>query len=241
MTTNEIRVENTKKNLEKLHKKLDRIKTALSTGKNPYCYDEYDFKRTTREIEELTGKLEIYKAKVEAEKNIETIEVIETFLEEWKCKAIGWYKEDFRNLLIYLKERELRKQEFEEWKKTHRDMGERRKKEKELGLDYMSYQEELKERFNSLTIKLMDYRSEWETQLEKWVEVEKVAKRKSLIARVKDIVGEITDATGLYVADNAEINGFIVGNCGKAEVTTISAGGYNIQCFHYRVLVKKIK
>lgn len=62
--------------------------------------------------------------------------------------------------------------------------------------------------------------------------------------RIKEIVGEVTDYSGLYLTQGNEwegvvINGMIKGTDGKAIVETIGAGGYNIQKFHYRTLVKK--
>ena len=38
-----------------------------------------------------------------------------------------------------------------------------------------------------------------------------------------------------------DINGIIVGTEGKAKIQTIGAGGYNIQCFHFRTLIHEIK
>ena len=40
---------------------------------------------------------------------------------------------------------------------------------------------------------------------------------------------------------NGEINGIAEGEKGRAKVETIGAGGYNIQCYHFRVLVNKIE
>ena len=62
-----------------------------------------------------------------------------------------------------------------------------------------------------------------------------------LVNKVTDITGEITDITRLYVANDGSLNGVIIGENGTAKVETIVAGGYNIQCLHYRVLVHKIK
>ena len=61
--------------------------------------------------------------------------------------------------------------------------------------------------------------------------------------RVKEKVGEATDWAGLYVTqgnewEGAVINGVVKGTKGTAYVDTIGAGGWNIQKFHYRTLVK---
>lgn len=56
--------------------------------------------------------------------------------------------------------------------------------------------------------------------------------------KVTEKCGQITDAAGLKIGMNGTINGRIIGTTGSATVETILAGGYNIQCLHYRVLVK---
>lgn len=87
--------------------------------------------------------------------------------------------------------------------------------------------------------------------LEKQIEQEKNNKLIDLMTRVSKITGEILDATYLYIADDGNLNGYIIGKDGKAEVETIGAGGYNEhvildsgrrgQCYHFRVLVKPRK
>lgn len=66
----------------------------------------------------------------------------------------------------------------------------------------------------------------------------------NLWKRVKEITGEITDAKGLFVtAGNngyAVINGLVIGNEGTARIDSIEAGGYNIQRWHIRTLVKEV-
>lgn len=64
--------------------------------------------------------------------------------------------------------------------------------------------------------------------------------------RISEIVGEVTDYSGLHITQGNEwegtvINGIVEGTNGKALVETIGAGGWNIQKFHYRTLVKRIK
>ena len=62
-----------------------------------------------------------------------------------------------------------------------------------------------------------------------------------LIGRIMSTVGTITDAAALYIGPEGDINGIIVGTEGKAKIQTIGAGGYNIQCFHFRTLIHEIK
>lgn len=76
--------------------------------------------------------------------------------------------------------------------------------------------------------------------LDKELEKEKNNKLLDLMNRVTAITGIITDTTNLKINAKGDIDGIIYGEKGNCKVTTIDAGGYNIQCFHYRVLVKKI-
>ena len=69
------------------------------------------------------------------------------------------------------------------------------------------------------------------------------AKRKydNIIERTNEITGTISDASGLSVGNKGELDGIVIGERGTARVHTIGAGGYNIQCFHFRVLVHPVK
>ena len=80
--------------------------------------------------------------------------------------------------------------------------------------------------------------------VEKMVAREVKNKRAAFINQCEKHIGKILDASHLTLAFNGfvgEINGYVIGETGKAKVETISAGGYNIQRYHYRTLVKKIK
>lgn len=59
-----------------------------------------------------------------------------------------------------------------------------------------------------------------------------------LVERTSHIVGKITDWSDLSFTIRG-LNGVVKGTNGTAEVTTVRAGGYNIQRLHYRVLVKR--
>lgn len=77
-------------------------------------------------------------------------------------------------------------------------------------------------------------------QLAKDLNEEANRKYDFIIERTNAIVGEITDASGLSVGSKQDLNGFIVGTRGTAKVQTIGAGGYNIQCFHFRTLINAV-
>ena len=241
----DVRIENTKNKIQKLEQKLARIKTALETGKNPYCYEERDVRITTSDLNHANATLAELTEKKMADERMEQIPAIEEFLNAWKLKAIEWHEHDFAKLQNYLAEYRSKKEEFRQWRIEqfqneyirNKEMFE---KEKELGLDYETHQKKLRIGFNSISIRLLDFRQNWKPELERLMENEKNAKRRNLIERVKKVVGEITDATGLYIGQNAEINGVVIGTKNSAKVETITAGGYNIQCFHYRVLVHEL-
>lgn len=67
----------------------------------------------------------------------------------------------------------------------------------------------------------------------------------NLINRTIEFTGEITDCSGLSLDNDNQgyliINGLVIGEKGKARVESIGAGGYNIQRYHIRVLVKEVK
>lgn len=86
-----------------------------------------------------------------------------------------------------------------------------------------------------------EYELQWHTHEPEWLEkqvrrdAEHYAKR--LIARVEKKCGNITNTSELYF-ELGELNGCVYGDKSKAYVTSITAGGYNVQCLHTRVLVK---
>lgn len=62
-----------------------------------------------------------------------------------------------------------------------------------------------------------------------------------LVDKVTKYVGEITDVNYLEIGNDGSLNGKIIGSEGKCKIETIVAGGYNIQCLHYRVIIKSIR
>lgn len=89
--------------------------------------------------------------------------------------------------------------------------------------------------------RIISYNTISEITLNKILDDDVKLKKEMFINRIKEVIGEIKDLTGLRIGDNGEINGIAKGVKCNAKVETITAGGYNIQCWHYRVLVNTVK
>lgn len=75
-------------------------------------------------------------------------------------------------------------------------------------------------------------------EIEKIITNEAERKLVKFILTVEKKAGKILDADMLYIGSDLSINGYVRGEIKNVKVWTIFAGGYNIQCLHYRVLVK---
>lgn len=114
---------------------------------------------------------------------------------------------------------------------------------RENSLDDKSVKRRLAPRANQYTADLVrlssdEARKNW---LEPHLEKERVAKLEDLFFRIYGVTGSIVDGSHLDISAKGNLDGVIVGEKATVKVDTISAGGYNIQCFHYRTLVKPMK
>lgn len=214
-----------------VEKKLDDIKGA-----------EKKLKEAETILANWQGKLDV---ELEKERflNDEAPQVILDFLNDWKQKAYEWHIKRYEDFLIFAKK--LREEE-EELRKSLQGLTsrrEQREKLKEHGLDFSSI-EQRKRQFAGATVLRMagiydeEQRLKW---LESVLEEERKAKMLDLINRINTVVGAITDASKLEVNEKGNLDGFITGEKGKAKIETVGAGGWNIQCFHYRTLVHKVE
>lgn len=147
---------------------------------------------------------------------------IKEFIAQWKIKAINYYHQAIDD---YSKR-------YDEICKTYKYWSE----------DFKSEIRMLHDEYNQIVRNLSYGYSDRdrEERLQKIINREAKAKEKTLIARVNKEVGSIVKALNLNVGVNGELNGTIQGENGVCKIETIYAGGYNIQCLHYRVLVHKI-
>lgn len=147
---------------------------------------------------------------------------IKEFIDQWKLRAINYYK-----------------QAIEDYKKEYKELKEKYSQSND---DYKKEKRQLLEKYNQIVVNLSYGYSpkDREERLLKIIEREGTAKEKTLIARVNKEVGTIIKALSLKVGVNGELNGTIKGENGTCKIETIYAGGYNIQCLHYRVLVHMV-
>jgi hypothetical protein len=236
------------KAVEDIHN-LDAIKWIDGKGADWY-WEACDVQSKLRDIKGAEKNLrdaeivlanweEKLEAEIAKDDFISTIpQVLKDFLNAWKQRAYDWHVQRYEKFVVF--KEDLYKREAEVIKECQ-GMSYRGRREymKEKGLDDIRGQ---LVGFGGVVIVEMDKRNEKErlAYLEATLENEKRRKAIDLVNRIKDVVGEITDASKLEVNEKLNLDGYIYGTIGKAKVETIGAGGYNIQCFHYRTLVHKI-
>ncbi len=229
--------------------------------RNSRITDLYDSIFKLRELVQVRDNWKAkYDSKV-AEDNVEKVTVIWDFLTEWENKCIEWYMHNaekyYKLSQSFILDSEQRKIEYDETHvKPDKDDYSSLRKYDSLKRSYLNrYEEDYFKEINALTKDITRFTYSYkdgqkvevtaytvdEIKLRKVISQEKERKYKDLVTRVENEVGTITSAENLHIGrKNGEINGYVQGTKGKCSIETISAGGYNIQCFHYRVLVHKI-
>jgi hypothetical protein len=248
MTHNELRVDGARVGVDKALKRIaywekrliKREERLLALGYKLLDYSESE-KRASNESyweycdlesdrESLLSAHKVYKESVEKlekwqEKllleqqtthTFTPIPLVEEFLLLWKSNSTEFYIQQVDALLA--------------WESEH------------LTLSYLERIAYKRDHWSALVMEFATYsRNDFLSRLEKLLSAELLAKRNDFYTRCFESVGTLLDASNLTLASDASLNGLVIGELGKARIETIIAGGYNIQCLHYRVLVHKIR
>ena len=239
------RVEGKAKEIAKLENKMKRIEKAEATNweVNPYYYNEYDKKRTMRELNEAIEALDKWMAQLkEAQEKAASrnVTVIIEFLARWQARVKRHYQEALPKYLEARKAYYAEDREYTEWfnYKSHNATNEERKARRDA---HRAVGKQFREAWGWME-QYVEYRDVLNMErLEKDLKAEADRKYDFIIERTNAIVGKITDAAGLQIGAKDDLNGYIIGERGTAKVTTIGAGGYNIQCYHFRTLIHEAK
>ena len=262
------RIEGKQAEITKLEKKLDRINKAKASNweNNPYYYGDNDLRWTMKDLEAARTALKGYQDQLAAEQekaNSRNIPAIVEFLKLWKARVFHYYHE---GLVEYF---DLRKQCNVAYKKYNNapygtpEQADAKAEYEKISTLYHGkingyYRDEpYTDRYGKPRTKHVKYQDgeleyldrymgystieEAEAKLNSDLNRDAAAKYDDIVNRACCVVGTITDAKGLSVGAKGELNGIVIGTKARARIETIGAGGYNIQCFHFRTLIHELK
>ena len=156
------------------------------------------------------------------------LEGIRDLLIEWEGKAIEYHLSELEALF--------------KMEQAHREEEEKEAKNLTSGrMDlWRKHRDARQDRFSMFTLRLAQWAPGRITddiveRLTKLMKREAVDKYYALVKRITKITGEKILETKNMHFGFGDINGLVIGNNGTAKVTTIGAGGYHIQCYHFRV------
>lgn len=234
------RIAGKKAEIEKLTKKLERIEKAEASGweNNPYYYNERDKRYTLKDLAEAKEALlkyeeELIKAEeMEASRNVPAIT---EFLDRWYVTCVDYFRSEKALYDEALKEFYKKSDEHAAWWNNGGYKLPREERNK-VDDEYREYRKNFASAWSHVT-QFNHGSLDWDATMQKDLKDEYNRKYDFIITRTNEIVGRITDSKHLSVGAKGDLNGYIIGTKGCCSVKTIGAGGYNIQCFHFRTLI----
>jgi hypothetical protein len=184
-----------------------------------------DIRDAGKKLEKAEKTLSNWKEKLAAEqkeednvKKADVPEVIMEFLNRWEDEAVAWNVE--------------KANEVDEYIKKLKERGYTAERAVEIAANNHGQLAVFASRFEGV---------KRENFIKDEIAHEKKRKGLKIVWDIKGYAGEIKSYERLYVDVSGNLNGIVVGERNTVEVNTIGAGGYNIQRYHYRTLVKVVK
>lgn len=191
----------------------------------------YNLSESEKKLKELEQKR--VRAEQQYQKDLmtqEKVAAIPPILQDLKSAVADEIYENLINKQNRIKEAVAEDRAYyDEWRKEH--------PYQPMPVDRVREIDKLRKVFGAATVEKLRYATDKEVRRDADSYAEGYVM--NLIDRVTKYVGTITDYSNLYLTGPA-INGIVVGERGRVRLETILAGGWNIQCLHNRVLVKRI-
>jgi hypothetical protein len=218
----------------KYHTTIDDTKKRIEQDYQGFISEEQrEVTSAERDLEDAQAVLAKYQSQLDSKAAFdkeEKIKIIWNFLQSWKNQVHSWIIINAGQL------KDLKADEDNSWKEyvqkhdlqdvvaNHNEYWEK----KQFIKDYYAG-------INPLTYEVIkrDYSVD-EELLNKKLDEDVKIKYDYFIKQIKDLAGEIVDASGLTISPKGEINGLVHGTLNDVNVWTTLSGG-QIQCLHYRV------
>lgn len=231
------RVESFEAKLQKIDRRIERLKKKVEEDPTDYYYKK-DLSSAYREFEQTKEKLEDFRNRLAQEERraaARNIRPLLDFLEGWRQKNEEFYRDAYRRYVT--DRREFRKKckgaednELKRFRTAHLEKW-TFLSEYITGGRHQIYHDDY---FSFVPVFL-------EEDMLRDLRREADAKYDFLVMQIEKLGGALRDVSSLYVAPNGELNGLVLGEKNIVSVKTVGAGGYNIQRFHFRTLVRLIK
>jgi len=222
-------------------------RTSIQEKFGKYNSNMDELRRAHQDLAEAKVILNKYKNQlelVESREGQEKIPVLVEFFKRYKKEVTRYIEFNMPTLVEYYRINS----EYCDWH-NHRNSIMREENLTEDEWKKKLYQlrereDELKSMVHPITFSVYDRRAEDNIdreKLDKILDKDIEAKYYNMVERVTKITGEIIDADHIDIGGDGNLNGVIKGTEGTAKLETIGAGGYNIQCYHYRLLVHPVR
>lgn len=211
-------------------------------NKGPNFDEAYRAYRDLGDVKATLNKYNEQLKKLEEFTNTEKIKVIWDFLTTWKENAYNYV---IGNVEEYFKLKQNYNKAEDEYLETVKDKIENASFNNKMTVKVRlinAFKDKYYKNIDALTKEIyLGYGRYDDEKLKKILDKNVQHKYTKFISQIEEKAGTIKDVAGLRIGLKGDINGYVIGDKNKVHVETITAGGYNIQCLHYRTLVNTIK